>query len=101
MMTSKQAFNLFNKVPRQVTQSYDVLIVGGGPVGLALASSLGSCADLKALKIGLIEANSLDGVRNWNGNELPAYSNRCSSISASNYVYFQRELSLTSGGCDS
>ncbi|TIA95787.1 hypothetical protein E3P89_01072 [Wallemia ichthyophaga] len=88
-MTSKQAFNLFSKVPRQVTQTYDVLIVGGGPVGLALASSLGSCADLKALKIGLIEANSLDGVRNWNGNELPAFSNRCSSISASNYVYFQ------------
>lgn len=94
-MISRRSFNLFSRAAQQGAQPYDILIVGGGPAGLALASSLGSCAILKTLKIGLIEANSLDGVRKWSSQK---YSNRCSSISASNYEYLQSEWCDVKGG---
>ncbi|TIC08081.1 ubiquinone biosynthesis hydrox [Wallemia mellicola] len=91
-MISKRAFNLFSKSATISNQPYDILIVGGGPAGLALASSLGSNDSLKYLKIGLIEANSLDNVRTYNSNGLSAYSNRCSSISASNFNNLKMNL---------
>ena len=94
-MISRRSFGFFGGAKKAVekatggaSQPYDVLIVGGGPAGLALASSLGSSSHLKSLKIGLIEANSLDSVRNWSSD---AYSNRCSSISAANFEYLQRK----------
>ncbi|TIA88687.1 hypothetical protein E3P99_02442 [Wallemia hederae] len=99
-MISRRSFGFFGGAKKAVekatggaSQPYDVLIVGGGPAGLALASSLGSSSHLKSLKIGLIEANSLDGVRHWSSD---AYSNRCSSISAANFEYLQRTGALSS-----
>ena len=77
---------------------WDVVIVGGGPAGLAFASALGvllfismrilvtdkrrpvaSPAVKESLRIALIEAGDLDRVRTW---QLPEdkYSNRVSSI---------------------
>ncbi|KAF8329487.1 uncharacterized protein EI90DRAFT_2923930 [Cantharellus anzutake] len=59
---------------------HDVVIVGGGPVGLALAASLGSSSITShRLSVALIEASNLDKIRTWN--PLPStYSNRVSSI---------------------
>lgn len=99
-MISKRAFSLFSKSAAISNQPYDILIVGGGPAGLALASSLGSNDSLKYLKIGLIEANSLGNVRKYSSNGLSPYSNRCSSISASNYNNLKSVYILYSHFCE-
>ncbi|KAI0322767.1 hypothetical protein OF83DRAFT_1160967 [Amylostereum chailletii] len=59
---------------------FDVVIVGGGPAGLALASALASSSCAKeVLKVALIEASDLSKVRDWS---MPAdaFSNRVSSL---------------------
>ncbi|KAF8547484.1 ubiquinone biosynthesis hydrox [Imleria badia] len=61
-------------------QDKDVVIVGGGPVGLALASALGSNPLVReSIKVALIDAGDLSKIRDWS---LPAdtFSNRVSSI---------------------
>ncbi|KAK7060902.1 putative ubiquinone biosynthesis monooxygenase [Paramarasmius palmivorus] len=74
--------NIARKGPRSYTSSagsaeeYDVVIVGGGPAGLALAGALGSKQALReSLKVALVEAGDLSKVRNW---AMPSdgYSNR-------------------------
>ncbi|KAF9244661.1 hypothetical protein BU15DRAFT_59410 [Melanogaster broomeanus] len=58
----------------------DVVIVGGGPVGLALASALSSNKLVReSVKVALVEAGDLSKLRDWS---LPfdTYSNRVSSI---------------------
>ncbi|KAI0060743.1 ubiquinone biosynthesis hydrox [Artomyces pyxidatus] len=58
----------------------DVVIVGGGPAGLALASALGaSNAIRETLTVTLVEAGDLAPVRDWN---MPpdAFANRVSSL---------------------
>ncbi|KII85885.1 hypothetical protein PLICRDRAFT_94062 [Plicaturopsis crispa FD-325 SS-3] len=58
----------------------DVVIVGGGPAGLALASALGSSKDVKtALRVTLVEAGDLSKIRQW-APQQGAFSNRVSSI---------------------
>ncbi|KAL0569788.1 putative ubiquinone biosynthesis monooxygenase [Marasmius crinis-equi] len=59
---------------------YDVVIVGGGPVGLALAGALGSKQALReTLRIALVEASDLSKVHNWNTTP-DTFSNRVSSL---------------------
>ncbi|KAF9786394.1 ubiquinone biosynthesis hydrox [Thelephora terrestris] len=58
----------------------DVVIVGGGPAGLALASALGSSqAVRKSLKMTVVDAGDLSKIENWSmdGDE---FSNRVSSL---------------------
>ncbi|KAK1221077.1 putative ubiquinone biosynthesis monooxygenase [Marasmius sp. AFHP31] len=61
---------------------YDVVIVGGGPAGLALAGALGSKQALReTLKIALVEASDLSKVHDWNTSTSPdIFSNRVSSL---------------------
>ncbi|KAJ8095220.1 putative ubiquinone biosynthesis monooxygenase [Marasmius tenuissimus] len=61
---------------------YDVVIVGGGPAGLALAGALGSKQALReTLKIALVEASDLSKVHDWNTSTSPdTFSNRVSSL---------------------
>ncbi|KAL1668827.1 hypothetical protein GGF50DRAFT_123606 [Schizophyllum commune] len=57
----------------------DVVIVGGGPAGLALASALASSRNVREkLRITLVEAGDLSKVRAWT--QTDGYSNRCVSL---------------------
>ncbi|EJU03703.1 ubiquinone biosynthesis hydrox [Dacryopinax primogenitus] len=61
-------------------EDYDIVIVGGGPAGLALAGALASSPAVYATsRIALVEAGSLDKVREWTMGE-GEFSNRVSSI---------------------
>ncbi|KAI0642354.1 ubiquinone biosynthesis hydrox [Trametes meyenii] len=70
-------------------QETDVVIVGGGPAGLALASALSSTPSIRnTLRVVLVEAGELDKVGNW---EPPAgtFSNRVSSITNASQHFLQ------------
>ncbi|KAL4078786.1 hypothetical protein V8B97DRAFT_1933422 [Scleroderma yunnanense] len=73
----------------RAVQDFDVVIVGGGPVGLALASGLGSNKLVReSVKIALVEAGDLSKIRDW---ALPrhTYSNRVSSITNASRVFLE------------
>ncbi|KAI9286915.1 hypothetical protein BC943DRAFT_217257 [Umbelopsis sp. AD052] len=61
---------------------YDVVIVGGGVAGTALACSLASKPEFHSKKIALIEAFDLAPVKNWTPSE-NVYSNRVVSLTPS------------------
>lgn len=88
-------------------ETSDVVIVGGGPAGLALASALGMCScrvlltlltsDLGAskvvqdtLKVTLVEAGDLSKVRDWSLDQ-GLYSNRVSSITNASQAFLNGE----------
>ncbi|KAH0836354.1 hypothetical protein J3R83DRAFT_7907 [Lanmaoa asiatica] len=73
-------------------QDKDVVIVGGGPVGLALASALGSNPLVReSIKVALIDAGDLSKIRDWS---LPAdtFSNRVSSITSTSRTFLEVDL---------
>ncbi|KAF5388673.1 hypothetical protein D9757_004742 [Collybiopsis confluens] len=70
-------------------EEFDVVIVGGGPVGLALATALGSKPELnKSLKIALVEAGDLSKVRDWSPSPA-AFSNRVVSLTNASQTFLQ------------
>ncbi|KAI0831854.1 ubiquinone biosynthesis hydrox [Trametes gibbosa] len=72
-----------------VPQESDVVIVGGGPAGLALAGALSSKHGIRdALKIVLVEAGDLDKVGNW-ALAADTFSNRVSSITNASQSFLQ------------
>jgi len=86
--------------------TYDIVIIGGGPAGLALASALGefelestasgqlfilTAVSHKTIRdttrILLLEGGSLDPVRNWD--DQGGWSNRVSSLTAENIEWLE------------
>ncbi|CAN6619154.1 ubiquinone biosynthesis monooxygenase Coq6p, mitochondrial [Trichomonascus vanleenenianus] len=60
-------------------QAHDIVIIGGGPAGLTLATALKNSPVTRQLKVALVEGAPLDRVRSW---QLPddRYENRVSSL---------------------
>lgn len=68
----------------------DIVIVGGGPAGLALAAALASNPTAKnSLKITLVEGGDLSKIQDW-GMPPNAYSNRVSSITDTSQHFLNR-----------
>ncbi|KAG9053146.1 putative ubiquinone biosynthesis monooxygenase, partial [Serendipita sp. 407] len=78
-------------------EDFDIVIVGGGPVGLALACALtsksaSSSTHNSALRVALVEAADLSSVRNWNPEregDGTFFSNRVSSITNASRRFIQ------------
>ncbi|KAJ7180586.1 hypothetical protein C8R46DRAFT_886560 [Mycena filopes] len=70
-------------------EEWDVLIVGGGPAGLALAGALGSSQLVReSLRVALVEAGDLAKVSDWT----PAtgtFSNRASSLTHKSQAFLK------------
>jgi ubiquinone biosynthesis monooxygenase Coq6 len=56
-----------------------VVIIGGGPAGLTLATALNNSPVTQSLKVALIEGSSLDKIRKWQSSD-DKFSNRVSSL---------------------
>ena len=67
---------------------YDIVCIGGGPVGLSLISALRSHASTKSLKIALIDSQNLTPAQI--SDDLTSFSNRCSSLTPSSVRFLRR-----------
>ncbi|KAG1735521.1 hypothetical protein EDB19DRAFT_1723910 [Suillus lakei] len=74
----------------EYARDHDIVIVGGGPAGLALAAALASNPTANnSLKITLIEGGDLSKIQDW-GMPPDAYSNRVSSITDASQHFLNR-----------
>lgn len=91
--------------PVSAENTYDIVIIGGGPAGLALANALGELMPRysklttvsqpslrETARILLLEGGPLDPVRNWD--DQGAWSNRVSSLTAENIAWMESESQL-------
>ncbi|QRV74186.1 ubiquinone biosynthesis monooxygenase COQ6 [Ceratobasidium sp. AG-Ba] len=70
------------------SEDYDIVVIGGGPAGLALAAGLGSNKFTSQFKTALVEASNLNNIRTWS--ESPGhYSNRVSSLTNESLAFIQ------------
>ncbi|KAG5439208.1 hypothetical protein PCANB_001507 [Pneumocystis canis] len=67
---------------------YDIVIVGGGLVGLTFVSALGAKLNDFPLKIALIEESDFKNVKKWIPSSIE-YSNRVSSLNTSTVSFLQ------------
>ncbi|KAJ7672687.1 ubiquinone biosynthesis hydrox [Mycena rosella] len=70
-------------------EEWDVVIVGGGPAGLALASALGSSQLVRdSLRVALVEASDLSKVHHWSP-AADTFSNRASSLTHKSQAFLK------------
>lgn len=67
---------------------YDIVIIGGGIAGTALACALAHSPISRKRRVALIEAQDLSSVTNWRPEEAE-YSNRVSSLTPASYRFFK------------
>ncbi|OZJ04016.1 hypothetical protein BZG36_03764 [Bifiguratus adelaidae] len=72
----------------QFVNAYDVIILGGGVAGAALAASLVSSPLMKAKKIALVEAMDLSRVQQWTPTS-GQYSNRVVSLTPASRTFLE------------
>ncbi|CRG92344.1 ubiquinone biosynthesis monooxygenase Coq6 [Talaromyces islandicus] len=68
---------------------YDVVCVGGGTAGLALAAALRASPVTSKLRVALIESQDLSKSRSWSLKP-DEYSNRCSSLTPTSVAFLQK-----------
>ncbi|KAG6829885.1 hypothetical protein H0H92_003154 [Tricholoma furcatifolium] len=80
---------LYSTANNEAAQDCDVVIVGGGPAGLTLASALGSSDHVRQnLRVTLVEGSDLSKVAGWSPS-LGTYSNRVSSLTNASQSFLQ------------
>ncbi|GAA98596.1 uncharacterized protein L969DRAFT_625299 [Mixia osmundae IAM 14324] len=75
--------------PNRSTEHKDVVIIGGGAVGLALAASLSTSLACQGCQGLLVEAGDLSRSANWQA-PTGSYSNRVSSLTNESLAFLQR-----------
>lgn len=71
------------------SEVYDVVVIGGGPAGLTLATALKNSPYTSSLKTLLVEGGSLDHIKNW-GPGPDVYENRVSSLTPRSVSFLKR-----------
>ncbi|KAH9472523.1 hypothetical protein MJO29_001668 [Puccinia striiformis f. sp. tritici] len=89
--TARNIGNDRSPADQQGVENYDVVIVGGGVVGLTLANAFASCRTLQqaGYRVAVLEASDLTKLRDWS---LPSgqWSNRVSSITNENLDFLKQ-----------
>lgn len=84
----RQLYSTASTTPASSPELYDIVCIGGGPVGLSLLSALRSSKSTKDLKVALIDAQDLSAPRNAEFSH-DQYSNRCSSLTPSSLRFLR------------
>ncbi|KAF9077907.1 ubiquinone biosynthesis hydrox [Rhodocollybia butyracea] len=88
-LLSKRSINSARRFISTSHEDFDVVIVGGGPAGLALASALGAKQQLESsVKIALVEAGDLSQVQNWSFSS-GTFSNRVVSLTNASQAFLK------------
>ncbi|KAH9815702.1 Ubiquinone biosynthesis monooxygenase COQ6, mitochondrial [Teratosphaeria destructans] len=74
--------------PTPTPDIFDVVTIGGGPVGLSFVSALRSHPSTQHLKIALVDSQDLSASRPASGGD--GYSNRCSSLTRRSLGFLRR-----------
>ncbi|KAI9504185.1 ubiquinone biosynthesis mono0xygenase COQ6 [Coemansia spiralis] len=84
----RRHYSQHNEHKTSFVEPYDVVIVGGGPAGCALASVLSSIKAFDGMRVALVDSGKLEDIKQWKP-PLDSYLSRTLQITASNKVYLE------------